>query len=228
LSQRRGRWIAAAGPDLHPDIQIQATMRNLLALIGLIAILAVGYQYRDHIPGPWQNKAGPEATEVSQAAAESAERKLDRMRQSGDTVHLNSVEFTSYLRYRFHDQLANELDAPTVQFTGDTLTLNGRVPTDRLPDVRELRAVRELLPDTSDVKLRGQLRTLSSGRAALKIDAVSFAKVPVPHDVYTNALSRMGRHDEAGLSADEYPFRLPPGVASARVERGELVLEPGR
>lgn len=203
-------------------------MRNLLALIGLIAILAVGYKYRDHIPGPWQSKAEPAVTEVSQAAAESAERKLDRMRQSGDTVHLSSVEFTSYLRYRFHEQLANELDAPTVQFTGDTLTLKGRVPTDRLPDVREVRVAREFLPDTSEVKLRGQLRTLSSGRAALKIDAVSFAKVPVPHDVYINALNRLGRGDEPGLAADEYPFRLPPGVGSARVEAGELVLAPGR
>ncbi|HSU14314.1 hypothetical protein [Longimicrobium sp.] len=203
-------------------------MRNLLALVGLIAILAVGYKYRDRIPGPWQKSADPAAAEVSQAAAENAEKKLERMRQSGDTIHLSAVEFTSYLRYRFHDQLANELDAPSVQFTGDTLTLNGRVPTDRLPDVREVRVAREFLPDTSEVKLRGQLRTLGSGRAALKIHSVSFAKVPVPHDVFTNALNRLGRSNEPGLAADEYPFRLPPGVGSARVEAGELVLAPGR
>jgi hypothetical protein len=201
-------------------------IRNLLALIGLIAILAVGWKFRDRIPGPWHRE--PEITNVSQAAAESAEKKLDRMRQSGDTIHLSSVEFTSYLRYRFHDQLANQLDAPSVQFSGDTLTLNGRVPTDRLPDVRELRVARQFLPDTSDVKLRGQLRTVGPGRAAIRIESVSFAKVPVPHDVYTSALNRLGRSDEPGLAPDEYPFRLPPGVGSAQVEGGELVLAPGR
>lgn len=88
-------------------------MRNLLALVGLVAILFVGWKFRDRIPGPWQHRE-PEVTEVSQAAAESAEAKLARMRSSRDTIHLSSVEFTSYLRYRFHDQLANQLDAPTV------------------------------------------------------------------------------------------------------------------
>jgi hypothetical protein len=200
-------------------------IRNLLALIGLIALLAVGWKFRDRIPGtPWHRE--PETTEVSEAAAQSAEKKLEEMRRTGQPIRLNSVEFTSYLRYRFHDQLANQLDAPSVQFSGDTLTLKGRVPTDRLPDVRELRAVKEFLPDTSDVRLRGQLRTISKGQAAIKIDDVSFAKVPIPHDVYVPQLNRLGRHDEPGLAADEYPFRLPPGVSSARVEGGELVLAP--
>jgi len=48
-------------------------MRNLLALIGLIAILVVGYKYRDRIPGPWQHRGDAEMTEVSPAAAEAAE-----------------------------------------------------------------------------------------------------------------------------------------------------------
>lgn len=200
-------------------------LRNLLALLGLGALLFAGWTYRDHIPWRWK-KPDAAATEVSQAAAESAENKLERMRTRGDTVHLTGAEFTSYLRYRFHDQLATQLDSPSVSFAGDTLSLQGRLPTDHLPDTRELRAVREFLPDTADVRLRGNLRTLSPGRAALRIDHVSFAKVPVPRDVYPDALKRLGRADEPGLGADEYPFRLPPGVASARVERGELVLSP--
>jgi hypothetical protein len=202
-------------------------MRNLLALIGVVAIGFGVWSYRDHIPWRW-NRSGTAApdTTISPAAAESAENKLERMRSSGDTVHLTSAEFSSYMRYRFHDQLASQLDAPGVSFNGDTLNLSGRLATDRLPDTRELRAVREFLPDTAEVRLRGKLRTLSPGRAALRIDHVSFAKVPVPRDVYPDALKRLGRADEPGLGADEYPFRLPPGVSSARVEAGELVLAP--
>jgi hypothetical protein len=201
-------------------------MRNLLALIGLIALLYLGWKYHDRIPGPWQQKSAV-VTEVSPAAADAAEAKLERMRRSGDTVHLSGLEFTSYLRYRFHDQLADRLDAPSVEFAGDTLSLHGRFPTAQLPDTREVRTIRQFLPDTADIKLRGQLRTLGPGRAAIRIDNVSFAKVPVPKDVYPDALKRLGRGDEPGLAADEYPFRLPPGVGSARVEGGELVLSPG-
>lgn len=200
-------------------------LRNLLALVGVAALLVAGWMYRDKIPWRWKQQ-GAASTEVSEAAAESAEKKLERMRASGDTIHLNGAEFTSYLRYRFHDQLASQLDAPTVAFTGDTLMLQGRLPTDRLPDTRELRGVREFLPDTAEVRLRGNLRTLGPGRAALRIGSVSVARVPVPHDVFPDALKRLGRADEPGLGADEYPFRLPPGVSSARVEAGELVLSP--
>lgn len=201
-------------------------MRNLLALIGLGTLLFLGYKFRDRIPGPWQHKA--EAMQVSEAAAQSAEQKLARMRSSRDTVHLSDVEFTSYLRYRFKDQFTGQLDAPTVQFAGDTLTLNGRLPMDRLPDTRELRAVREYMPDTADVRVRGQLRSLAPGRGAIRIDNVSVAKVPVPRDVYISALHRAGAGAEPGLGRDEYPFALPPGVGSAKVEGGELVLAPAR
>lgn len=203
-------------------------MRNLLALIGLAALLFVGYKYRDRIPGPWHHN-DVVAMEVSPEAAQSADRKLARMRSSGDTVHLSSVEFTSYLRYRFKDQFTDQLEAPTVQFAGDTLTLNGRFPTDRLPDTRDVSALRDFLPDTADVKVRGQLRTLGPGRGAIRVENVSVAKVPVPRDVYINALKRVGGGGaEPGLGRDEYPFRLPPGVGSARVEGGELVLGPAR
>lgn len=201
-------------------------VRNLLALIGVGAIAFAAYTYRDKIPWRFGKENSAAVTEVSPAAAESAENKLARMRSSGDTVHLTSAEFTSYMRYRFHDQLASQLDAPSVAFNGDTLALSGRLATEKLPDTRELRAVREFLPDTAEVRLRGELRTLSPGRAALRIDHVSFAKVPVPRDVYPDALKRLGRADEPGLAADEYPFRLPPGVSSARVEGSELILAP--
>lgn len=201
-------------------------MRNLLALIGLIALLYLGWQFRDKLPWRWAHHDDAAAT-VSPEAAASAERKLARMVESGDTVHLTGAEFTSYLRYKFHDQIAGQLEDPTISFAGDTLTVRGRFPTSRLPDTREIRAVRDFLPDTAEVKLRGELRTLGQGRAALKIDNVSFAKVPVPRDVYPDALKRLGRPNDPALAADEYPFRLPPRVGSAKVEGGELVLAPG-
>jgi hypothetical protein len=203
-------------------------MKSLLALIGLAALLFLGWTNRDRIPGPWNRAAGEQfATEVSPAAAAAAEAKLERLRTERDTVRMSSAEFTSYLRYRFQDRLAGQLESPVVRFSGDTVTLSGRFPTDRLPDTRQVRAVRGFLPDTADVRVTGALRTMEGGRGALRVDNVAFARLPIPPEVYTQALERLGRRDEAGLAPNEYAFPLPPGVGSARVEGGTLVLAPG-
>ncbi len=202
-------------------------MKSLLALIGLIAILFVGWTYRDRIPGPW-NKGADErfATEVSEQSAAAADAKLERLREERDTIRLSSAEFTSYLRYRLNDPMAQQLESPVVSFSGDTVTLTGRFPTDRLPDTRQVRAVRSFLPDTADVKVTGALRPLEGGRAALRVDNVSFARLPIPAEVYDQALERLGPRDAPGLASNEYAFPLPPGVGSARVENGTLVLAP--
>jgi hypothetical protein len=198
-------------------------MRFLLGLIGLGLLAAGAWTFRDRIPGPWQEK---EPVEVSPAAAASADEKLARLRSGGDTIRLSDVEFTSYLRYRFQEQLAGQLEAPTVDFEGEQVTLSGRFPTDRLPDSRQVRALQEFHPDTADVHVAGGVRTLSPGRVALRVDNASFARVPVPAEVIPEALGRVGRRDEPGLGPNEYAFSLPPGVGSARVEAGQLVLAP--
>ena len=192
-------------------------MRILLALIGLAALLAGAWYFR-----PWEKDQPP--MQVSPEAAAQAEAKLERLRSDGGTVRLTDVEFTSYVRYRFREQIAGQLDSATVDFEGEKVTVSGRFPTDRLPDTREVRNLREFLPDTADVKVSGGLRPLEPGRAALRLENVSFARVPVPAEVYPDVLKRSGRSDEPGLAPNEYAVRLPPGVKSARVEAGELVL----
>lgn len=199
-------------------------MRALLALIVVAALLGGAWMFRDRIPGLGGRE--PEVVEVSPAAADQAEEKLERLRGSGDTIHLNEVEFTSYLRYKAPLEIADQLESVAVDFEGEALTFSGRLPADRLPDTRQVRAIRQFLPDTADVRVNGALRTLNPGRAALRVDGVSFAKVPVPADVYADALKSLGRRDEPGLASNEYAFPLPPGVGSARVEAGELVLAP--
>jgi hypothetical protein len=198
-------------------------MRTLLVLIAVAALAAGAWLFRDMIPGLARER---EAVVVSPEAAEQAEKKLERMRASGDTIHLNGVEFTSYLRYRAPLQIADQLESAQVDFAGEGVTFSGRLPKDRLPDTRQVRAIGSFLPDTADVEVKGALRTLSPGRAALRVDGVSFAKLPVPADVYADALKSLGRRDEPGLGANEYAFPLPPGVGSARVEAGQLVLVP--
>lgn len=202
-------------------------MKALLGLALLAGLLVAGWSFRDRIPGPWNRGASESyATVVSPEAAAEAEAKLDRLRASGDTARLSAAEFTSYLRYRYDDRLGGQIETPAIAFSGDTVTLQGRIPTNRLPSTREVEAVRFMLPDTADVRVTGAVRTLGPGRAAVRVDAVSFARVPVPENVYPDALKRFGRRDEPGLAPNEYAFPLPPGVGSAAVEEGVLVLAP--
>jgi hypothetical protein len=198
-------------------------MRKLLLFFFVVVLLGTAWVFRGALLG-W--KQVPEYTAVSPEAAASAEAKLERLRAAGDTVRLSDVEFTSYMRYRFRTQLTGQLDSASIDFAGDTVTLTGRLPTDRLPSTREVEAMRYLMPDTADVRVEGSLRTLEPGRAALKVRRASFARVSIPPNVYPDALNRVGRRDEPGLGPDEYAFRLPPGVGAAQVEGGELVLAP--
>lgn len=195
-----------------------------LAVLGVVAVLAAGaWYFRGLIPGPW-NRA-PAHTEISEAAADAAEAKLALLRTGGDTVRLSGVEFTSYMRYRMAERFALDVDLPVIAFDGETVRVDGRVPKDRIPVERLPRAARSFVPDTADVAVSGSLRTVAPGRAALRIESASFARVPVGRDVYVPLLDRV-LPDEPGVRDDEMAFQLPPGAAAARVENGQLVLSP--
>jgi hypothetical protein len=201
-------------------------------LSGLVILLLIGaaaWWFRDRIPFdlPWKKREEPVV--VSEEAAKNAEEKIARLRKGRDTVHLSEVELTSLMRYRLQDQLADgALRDPEVHLRGDTVRITARLPVDRLPQVPELRRVRSFLPDTADVDVRGQLRTSSTGNAALRVGRATFAKFPIPHEWTGQLLQRLGRRDQPGLAQDEFAIRLPPGVGGARVENGQLVLEPIR
>jgi hypothetical protein len=193
-----------------------------LFLLVFLALLAGGlWFFRGLIPGPWNRPPVPLA--VSEEAAVAAEEKLKRLRQDGDTVHMSGVEFTSYLRFRMAGRFASDIELPAVTFAGEDVQVAGRFPKDRLP-AKEVGRAMGFLPDTADVGVNGTLRTLAPGRAALKVSSASFAGFPIPRDRLNQVIDRVRGLDEPGLGEDEVAFQLPPGVGSARVENGQLVL----
>lgn len=196
----------------------------LLGLVVAVAVVAAAWLFRGHLPGPWSRE--PVHTEVSEAAAASADAKLARLREDGDTATLSGVEFTSFVRYRMIDRFAVDVEAPVVSFEGETLRVDGRLSSDRIPASQISRAAARFLPDTADVAVSGRLRTVAPGRAALRVESASFARIPVPREQYLPLLDRI-TPDEPGLAEDEVAFQLPSGVGSAEVRDGTLVLFPG-
>lgn len=199
---------------------------KLFLLVLLVAAGAGLWYFRGLIPGPWQRD--PVITEVSEEGAIAAEAKLERLRTQGDTIRMSGIEFTSYMRYRMAQRFAADIELPTVAFTGDQVRVAGRLPKDRIPpsDLAKLGRAVDFIPDTATVEVGGGLRMLAPGRAALKVTSVAAERVPIPRDRYLPVLDRIGGMDEPGLERDEVAFQLPPGVGSARVENGELVLAP--
>lgn len=189
-----------------------------LVLIALVAVSAWIYGTRFG--------AAAEPTEVSPEAATSAEAKLERLRAKREEVRLSGVELTSLFRFRYPEALPGVVGAPSVAFSGDTVRLTGQLAADQLPDVKELNAVRDLLPDTTPVVITGQVAPLADARSSFQVAGVQVAGIPIPSRIYGSVLERLGRRDEPGLAANAIAFPLPPGVAGARVEEGHLVLTP--
>jgi hypothetical protein len=113
-----------------------------------------------------------------------------------------------------------------VSLSGTTLILSGSVPAERIPDVPELQSLRFLLPDTVPVMIGGDVRSLREGAVAMEITTIEVFRMPIPPRIYPVLLDRLGRQDRPGLAPSALELPLPPGVSSARVEGGELVLTP--
>lgn len=194
------------------------------ALVALIALLGAGWWFRDEIASRFG--FGAEPVEVSEEAAARAEAKIAALEPGGGPVHLTSVEASSLLRFRAPAWVRDRFHDPAVEFAGDTLRVSGTVATSDLPSHPELDQVRFILPDSSRVVLRGRVGALGEGRAALQVDAVEFAGIPIPQRYYPAVLERFGRREEPGLAPSALAIPLPAPVREARVEDSRLVLSP--
>jgi hypothetical protein len=200
-------------------------VRRLLGTILLLAAaVAAFWLFRDPLMERFRGRAvDPDVP--SEALAERAEAKLEALAAGAEArVALGGAELQSLLQYRYAGFLPDFLAAPELSVAGDRVRVQARVPTDRLPRLAELGPVAAFLPDTADLVLRGQVVPLPGGGAALAVDDVTAARIPLPRRFIGPALDRLGRRDQAGLPPDAIPLPLPPGAASMYVRGDSLVL----
>lgn len=197
---------------------------RILGAILLVLLLAGGaaWWFRDSLP--FLDRA--ESVEVSPEAADRAADKLARLRSEHEEIRLNSVELSSLLRYRGTKWFPAVVRNPDLRMSGDTVVVAATIPTDRIPSHPDLDRVRDLLPDSARIQVEGAVRMLDGGRAALTVQEVEFAGIPIPERYYPPMLERLGRTDEPGLAPEEMALPLPAGVSEVRVEDGYLILVP--
>ena len=206
---------------------MRGCLKTVVLLVVLAVVAAVGYLNRDRILGG----LGREGTRsqvsetASQELADAADAKLNALSTGkSDQVSLSEIELQSLLLFKYRGLLPAFVDSPRVQLDGEQLRLRARVPVDRLPQLNELGEAASFLPDTTELAVAGRLLPLDRGRAALTVDEVSAARIPLPRRLVPGALRRLGRVDEPGLPENAFAVRLPRGVGGAYVRGDSLVL----
>lgn len=207
-------------------------MRRIVFVAVLALLAGVGWMMRDTVRDRVAGWFGrPEAEMTEDELAVRAEGKLDAL-ASGDArepVAFSELEAQALVRRRMGPALPGFVHDPTVDFETGTLRLSARVPVDQVPQVAELGEAAMFLPDTADVVTRASLIPLTPGHAALAVDEISIARVPIPKRLIPRLIGRLrGAIGDSGGPADAVPFTLPPGVGSAYIRGDSLILVPAR
>lgn len=210
-------------------------LRSLVRLVMLVAALALAWLYRDPLMAlarqaeeRWSVLRRAEVTTASLASPELAavaQAKLDDLK--GGLVQrasFTSAELQSLLEFRYRGLLPAFVDSPRIALEGDRLRLRVRVPVSRIPESVRLGEIAGLLPDTTELDVRGQLLPADDGRIAFAVDEMSAHRIPLPRRLVPAALEVLGRRDEPGLSPDAISIPLPPGATAAYLRSDSLVL----
>jgi hypothetical protein len=208
-------------------------LKKIVVLFFVVVLAVVVFLNRGRITGAWSDlRGGQEDTELGATPelADVAVNKLTDLRDGEVTsVALSENEVQSLLQFKFRQLLPAFVDSPRVELKDGKVTISGRVPVDRLPQINELGEAAGFLPDTTEVGVTGQILPLRDGRVALAVDQVRAASIPLPKRLVPGALRKLGRKDEPGLPDDALAVRLPSGVDAAYVRGDSLVfLKNGR
>lgn len=210
-------------------ILIFGCLRRIVSLVVLAALAFVAWQYRATIMAAWQRFRGaqPVAEAPPADVQRSAQAKYAALagRQPA-RVALSGDELQALLRTRFAGLLPRWVDSARIELQGEQVRLSGRVPVDRMPEVKGLGEVAGLLPDTTEVAVKGQVIPLGRGRVALAVDQVSAAHVPLPRRLVPRILAglKRGQPAEASAPADALVLPLPRTISSAYVRGDSLIL----
>lgn len=203
-------------------------LQRLLTLAVLVGGVALALHYHDAIAdrlrtirATWLSGA----TQPSPEVADAAERKLQAFADGRppDRLALSEVEVQSLVRYRVAPLLPRYLTSPSVDLRDGRVRLGARVPTARIPTVGELGEMAGFLPDTADVVATGLIIPVDESRAALQVNAITAARVPLPDRMIPDVLTALGREDEPRVPANAVAVALPAGVRAVYVGGDSLV-----
>jgi hypothetical protein len=193
---------------------------KLLGLIVFVAVLALGWLYRDRLGdmgrAAWREATGRPALVAdtgmpSPEALERAERKVESLGRA-DSVVLTAAETASLLQRGLEPYSRAFFDSMQVRLGQGTIGVTTIVRTDRLP-AGLLGPFGSALREREPVSADGTVRVTEPGHGIWEIRRLQFRDIPLPRDAVPRLLGRA-----TGDSArSEVPLVLPPAVRALQV-----------
>ncbi len=207
---------------------------KVLGCLGLIALLIVGWLYRDRVAREGRRLLGRvEQTAPVPASARgrpgaralaSAHAKIDSLNGwRADSIVLTPAEVASLMGSGLAPKFRSELDSLQVDLLADEVSVHARLRTRRVTSelVGPLAAA---LGPTEPVTATGPLRVLGPGAGEWAIRSVQIRQFPLPAPAVARLVSRA--LDDPHRQT--VPWTVPPGVRAIRVGPGGATLYGAR
>jgi hypothetical protein len=205
---------------------------KVLGCLGLLAVLVIGWVYRDRVIregrqllGRVEAPAAPASAPAARGrpgtrALASAEAKIDSLNGwREDSVVLTPSEVASLMGNGLSPAFRQELDSLQVELLDDEVRVRARLRTARLP--RELVGpLAAVLQPHEPVEATGPLRVIGPGTGEWAVRSFQIRDFPVPASAVPTLVSRaLGDSTRRTV-----PWKVPPGVRAVRVRPGGATL----
>lgn len=209
---------------------LAAPFRALGCLV-LIALLALGWLYRDRLvpeghrlldrilaPSASSGPASEPARPGTRALA-SARAKIESLDGAhADSVVLTPAEVASLIGNGLSPELRRELDSLRVELLDGQIRVHARLRTEHLPK-DALGPLAHALGPTEPVEAAGPLRVTGPRKGEWAVRSLRIRDVPIPGPAVPHLMERI-----LGGSRETVPWTVPAGVRAIRVRPGGAIL----
>ena len=198
---------------------------KVLGCLGLIALLVIGWLYRDRVVREGRQLLGRLEGSRSTAGAQaargrpgsralaSAEAKIDSLNGwHADSIVLTASEVASLMGSGLAPSFRKELDSLQVELLDGEVRAHARLRTARLP--RELVGpLAAVLQPNEPVEATGPLRVTGPGTGEWAVRSIQIRDFPVPASAVRTLIARAVGDSTRGT----VPWHVPAGVRAVRV-----------
>ena len=193
---------------------------KLLGCLGLVALLVLGWLYRDRLVREGRRLLDREPTTAVAAsgrpgirALKSARSKVDSLNGwRADSVVLTPAEVASLVGSGLDGALRKQLDSLQVRLLDGELALLARLRTARLPQ-EAVGPLAIALRETEPIEAVGTLRVVEPGQGEWRVRSFRIRDLPVPADLVPGLIARaLGRPRREAV-----PVAVPAGIAEIRI-----------
>jgi hypothetical protein len=193
---------------------------KMVGFLGLIALLVIGWLYRDRIAAEagrvfgFSSRGTPTSVgRPGSNALVSAHAKIDSLNGwRADSVVLTASEVASLIGAGLDRSVRSQLDSLQVELYEGSVAVSARLSTARLP--KELVGpLAVALRPTEPVKAAGPLEVVGPRRAEWEIQSFRIRNFPIPRDAVPKLVSKA----TGDTARRTIPVRIPVGIREIRL-----------